>query len=113
MTAVRAGRLRHRVSLQERQVSVNAVTGDRTITWTPVAELWADVAPLSGREYIAAAATQTAVTTRITIRFRAGVHHLQRIVYDSAIYNIQAVLPDADSGREHLTLLCTEGSNDG
>ncbi|TKE23299.1 head-tail adaptor protein, partial [Klebsiella pneumoniae] len=29
------------------------------------------------------------------------------------IYNIEGVLPDPRSGREYLTLPCSEGDNDG
>jgi hypothetical protein len=32
-----------------------------------------------------------------------------RIVYRGKYFNILAVLPDAESGREHLTLMTSEG----
>ena len=36
-----------------------------------------------------------------------------RVVHGSKVYNIAGVLPDAGSGREYLTLACSEGVNDG
>lgn len=46
---------------------------------------------------------------RITIRYRDDVTTANRIVYRGKYYRILAVLPDADSGREHLTLMVSEG----
>uniref|UniRef100_UPI001F4AE784 phage head closure protein n=1 Tax=Klebsiella pneumoniae TaxID=573 RepID=UPI001F4AE784 len=48
----------------------NPTTGAVINTWRDVATLWAEVAPLSAREFIAAQASQGEVTTRITIRYR-------------------------------------------
>lgn len=110
---MRAGKLRHRVKLQAFTTTVDPDTGYRDKAWTDVATLWAEVAPLSGREFLAAAATQSKVTARITIRHRAGVTNNHRILHGSTIYNIEAVLPDANSGKEHLTLMCSTGVNDG
>ena len=110
---MRAGKLRHRIQLQEFTTTVDPDTGYRDKAWADVAALWAEFAPLSGREFIAAAATQSAVTARITIRHRAGVTNNHRILHGGAVYNIEVVLPDAESGKEHLTLMCSTGVNDG
>ena len=111
---MKAGALRHRVTLQDFGEVVDPATGYRTKIWRAVAsDIPAEVAPLSGREYLAAAATQSAVTARITMRWRPGVTAQQRIVHGDAIYDIESVLPDAKSGREHLTLMCSTGVNDG
>lgn len=110
---MRAGELRHRIKLQAFTTTVDPDTGYRDKAWVDVAELRAKVAPLSGREFLAAAATQSAVTARITIRHRAGVTNNHRILHGETIYNIESVLPDANSGKEHLTLMCSTGVNDG
>lgn len=110
---MRAGKLRHRVKLQAFTTTVDPDTGYRDKAWADVATLWAVVAPLSGREFLAAAATQSKVTARITIRHRAGVTNNHRILHGATVYNIEAVLPDANSGKEHLTLMCSTGVNDG
>lgn len=107
-----AGKLRHRVSLQSQLQTQNPVTGDIAITWVEVAEIWASVEPLSAREFIAAQAVQSNVTTRITIRKRE-VDATMRIVYGSTVYNIHGVLSDPMSGNEYLTLPCSQGVNDG
>lgn len=43
------------------------------------------------------------------IRYRDDVDASMRAVYRGKYYNILAVLPDAESGREHLTLMTSEG----
>jgi SPP1 family predicted phage head-tail adaptor len=73
----------------------------------------AEIAPLSGREFIAAAATQSKVTARITIRHRPGIAPSMRVVHRDTTYNVEAVLPDARSGIRHMTLLCSYGVNPG
>jgi SPP1 family predicted phage head-tail adaptor len=110
---MQAGKLRHHVSLQKPVKTQNPSTGAVVNSWQETAKLWAEVAPLSAREFVAAQATQSEVTTRITIRFRSDVTPKHRIVYAGKIYNIEGVLADDKSGRDYLTLPCSEGVNDG
>lgn len=91
----------------------NPDTGDINKTWRDIAIVWAEVYPLSAREFIAAQASQGEITTRIMIRFRTGITRKHRIIFRGSIYNIEGVLPDPESGREYLTLPCSEGVNDG
>ena len=108
-----AAKLRHRVDLQTRTGTQNSTTGEMTYTWasTYAAEP-AEVVPLSGREFIAAGATQAGVDTRITIRWRSGIEPTMRVVFDGQNYNLHAVLPDP-TNRRWLTLMCSRGLNDG
>lgn len=111
---MRAGKLRRRVDIQRPHYEQDTVTGEMVKTWVDVwTRVPASVEPLSAREFVAAAAMQSAVTARIVIRYRAGVDSTMRIVERSKIYNIEGVLADTDSGLEHLTLPCSEGVSDG
>lgn len=110
---MQAGKLRHRVTIQEPVMVQNSETGAVNKTWLDVATVWAEVSPLSAREFIAAQASQGEITTRITIRYRSGITRQHRIIFRGDIYNIEGVLPDPKSGREYLTLPCSEGVNDG
>ncbi|MBK4414170.1 phage head closure protein [Enterobacter hormaechei] len=110
---MQAGKLRHRVTIQEPVMVQNPETGAVNKTWRDLATVWAEVSPLSAREFIAAQASQGEITTRITIRFRPGITRMNRILFRGEIYNIDGVLPDPKSGREYLTLPCSEGVNDG
>lgn len=108
-----SGRLRHKVSLQRYEETVDAATGARDKAWVEVAKVWAEIAPLSARDFIQSAALQSQVTTRITIRYRENVDASMRIAHRGKIYDIAGVLPDKDSGLEYLTLPCSEGANAG
>lgn len=110
---MQAGKLRHRIELQKPVSAQDPVSGEIVRSWEYVATLWAEVTPLSVREFIAAQASQSEISARIKIRRRTDVTARHRIVFRGQIYNIEGVLPDPESGLEYLTLPCSEGVNDG
>lgn len=107
-----AGKLRHRVSIEQQTTNVDS-DGISSTEWALVADVWAAIEPLSGNAFVSAQAAQSKVTGRITIRYRAGVVASMRVVHGSTNYNIEAVLPDKESGLEYLTLLVSTGVNAG
>ena len=100
---IRAGQLRHRVTLQ-RPAAVTSPYGQVTTTWADIAEVWADFNPLSVREFIGQGTTQSQVSARVVIRYREDVNAAWRLVHRGKTYNIAGVLADPDSGREYITL---------
>lgn len=113
MSRIKAGRLRHRIDIDRLVVTANA-DGIRTETWVEhYTGVPAAVEPLSAREFIAAQAVQSAVTKRVTIRFKPDIDASMRIRHGDAIYNIEGVLEDLDSGRSYLTMPVSSGVNDG
>lgn len=113
MSTFQAGRLRHRVSLQDNVEIIDPNTGARENKWVEVAKMWASIEPLSARDFIQSSALQSQITTRITIRYREGVIAKMRVVHRGRVYNITGVLADRDSGLEYMTLPCSEGTNAG
>lgn len=110
---IAAGRLRHRVQLQRQVRGQAPATGAQTVSWEPLADVWAEVAALSARELVAAKSVDSEVTMRVTIRHRDDVTDKCRVIHRGKILNIHGVLPDPVSGLEYLTLPCSEGVNDG
>jgi SPP1 family predicted phage head-tail adaptor len=118
-----AGRLRHVVDFEVREDEQDATTGGITTTWTAVFEdVRAAIEPLSVREAITAAKELSAVTARITVRFRPGMDAAHRIVHGvkccantvgEEIFNPQGFLRDRDSGIEYVTIPCSQGANEG
>jgi len=104
---VAAGKLRHRVTLQEQQTTKSPY-GETVTEYVPADEVWADVNPLSMREHIASQALQAPITHRITIRFRPDITAEWRIAFRGKVYGIHSILPDADSGLGHLTIEASE-----
>ena len=111
MPAVGSGDLRHRVELQRPVTTQDAATGAYITNWTTFASPWAKIAPMSAREFMQSAANQSEVRGYITIRYRGGVDASMRIVHRGMYYNIFGVIPDPDSGIEHITLPVSEGVN--
>lgn len=101
---LRAGRLRHRITIKTRVDTKDGTTGAVAVTWTEFATVMAEIVPLSAREFNQAAQMQSNLAARITIRYLGGVLPSMRIEHGSTVYNIEGVLPDPKSGREWLTL---------
>lgn len=116
---MRSGRLRHRLLLQ-RRVEAQQATGEVTWSWADVAEVWASVEPIAGREFFAAAQVQSDITTRIRIRYRPGLHEKMRAVYVSQpgspglvhVYDVMSVINWQERDRE-VHLMCTQKGAEG
>lgn len=109
-----AGTYRRRVDIQQ-QVETQDTTGSVTPTWKTI---WPDV-PCSitqfqgrGHETMAAQQVQADVEWKIAFRWRPAldasmrcVEYLDAARTQTALYNVEAVLPDPTNRRE-ITLLC-------
>lgn len=107
---LQAGTLKHKVQLQSPTTSRDSY-GGTTKTWTTVANTFADIAYISGKEYIVSSQLKAPVTARLTIRKRANVDATMRVLYGNTVFAIQSVLPDLELN-EYLTLLCNTGAID-
>lgn len=107
--ALAAGKLRHLVQIQRPYAYQDPETGELIRCWRLVAKVYAEIVPQSAREFMAAAAEQSEVRGRITIRRRDDVDATMRIVHRGLAYQILGVLADPVSGLEYLTLPVTEG----
>lgn len=103
-----AGRLRHRITIEQPVQAQDPVTGALATTWATVATVAASIEPLSVKDFIAAQAKQSQVSVRIVIRWRSGLSHAMRFVgTDGTIYKPAGFLVDPESGREYVTCPCT------
>lgn len=113
-----APRLRHRVDIYALVVDHSADNGAITEDWATIRTsdepdlIPAEIVPLSGREFIAAASVQAGVTHRITVRWRPDMKPSMRVVHEGEFFNIRAILPDPTL-RRHLSLMCEVGVNEG
>ena len=79
--------------------------GQPVNVWAPIATVWAAVEPLVGREYMAAGALQSQVTTRIRMRYRPGITSQDRVIHQGKTYGIESTIDVRSQGRE-LVLMC-------
>ena len=101
---MKAGQLDQRVTV-ERFTSTEDELGQPIESWAPLFSCWAAVEPLTGREYIAAQALQSEVTTRIRMRFRPWMTAQDRVIHGGKTYNIVSLV-DVRSGHRELVLMC-------
>lgn len=105
---MRAGKLRHRVAIEQKLAIRNPVTGGYEEEWLPVARVWAEISPLSAHDFIASRSEQSVITARICMRWRSDITPSMRIVHESRcgrrVFDIEGILPDRDSGQDYLTL---------
>ena len=105
---MRAGKLRHRVEIQEAADTSDSHGGGRVGTWNTIAIRWGSVEPLQGRELFEARQVEARVTTRVKMRHYSGLTPKHRLSFDSDNYNITAVL-NPDSRNVEVEVLCEKG----
>lgn len=105
---MKAGLLRHRVTLQKNAPAVNEF-GERSDNWTAFAVMWAAVEPLAGNErWLQQVSGEIAeATTRIRLRYQYGITTAMRATHRGNIYDIEAVVNRWTQDRE-IWLLCKE-----
>jgi len=99
-----AGKLRHEVTIQQRNDSVNSI-GESVASWATYALTYADVVNLSGNELVQAQQVNSFINSRVRVRFDSGIRADMRILYKSRHYNIIFV-NDIDERDEEMILLC-------
>ncbi len=102
---MRAGELRQRIIIQANRPTRDAFNAE-VAAWSTFATAWARVETLSGHESITQQAAAALVTHRVTIRHRTGIVPSMRVVFDSRVFEIVAVLED-NKNRE-TRLMCVE-----
>lgn len=102
---MRAGQLDQRVTVERQQGGFDELGQPLPDTWAPVFTAWAEVSPLVGREYLAAAALVSEVTAKIRLRYRPGVTSADRVIHGTTTYGVTSVA-DVRSGGRELVLMC-------
>lgn len=115
---MRAGRYRHRITIQSR-VETRSPAGAVLVAWadafpaaTALGGIPAEVLTGPGRELRAAGAPEGETAARINFRRLPGVDETMRVLWDGFVFNIRSVEFDATARRE-TRLICTAGVNDG
>lgn len=75
--------------------------------WLEFALVWAQIEPISGREYFLNREQQTEVTVRIRMLFMPGITNKMRVVYRDTLYQIVSVIDPLEQ-REELELICSD-----
>lgn len=105
---VRAGKLRERVTIQQRTLTSDGMGGESE-SWSTLATVWASVTPRTGnREALVVAENQ--IQSRsvydLHIRYRADVAVTMRVVWRGNTLEIENVV-DTDQRTRQLMLTCS------
>lgn len=108
-----AQRLRHRITIQQKQEEFTTYGEGVGYVWTTyAADVPAEVLTGPGREFQAADAKQSETTARIALRWFPGLLPDMRILWDGRVFDIQSMETDATARRE-WRLRCVDGVKDG
>lgn len=112
------GRLDKRVTIQRRTATQDSY-GQELDSWTTIAQVWAQVKPLGGKERMrnAAMVVESILTHTVTVRYSDTLMppleaDAWRILYGSRIFNI-STSRDVEEDRRFIEFDCTEGSVNG
>jgi len=103
---INPGDMRERISLMAPAIAEDAL-GQKTETYAAAAVIWAQVQPLRGREYQAAAAAQNEPGVRFRIHWRADVLTTWRVRWRGKDYRIVSDPIDVNGARRVLELMAT------
>lgn len=98
---------RHLIELWDLETTVENEIGEDVQVPTLHSQLWADVKPLRGKEFIEAQKTASELQYRITTRYRKGIDPSMEVRWDGRRLNINAVI-DVSGREESMELMCTE-----
>ncbi len=102
---MRAGRLRHRLSLQS-PTFTNTSVGTVVTTWPTAATIWGSIEPLRGREFYDSALINSDVTSRIVIRYTSDIEPNYRIVFGTRTFLIDSIIDVEERNIEmHLMVI--------
>ena len=103
---MKAGQLRHRITIQTRTESTDAI-GGYTETWATYYECWAAVWPIKSAEQLDAMKLENQITHRIRIRYRSGITTKHRVLFGERTFQIVSKM-NPDERNIMLDLMSTE-----
>lgn len=106
---MRAGKLRHRVSVQENTPTTDG-QGGNTYVWANVStfdNVAAEIVPASESEEQAGGKVKATVAHEVSMRYKAGITTAMRVLFRGRILAIKGVQNVAERGRE-MVLRCVE-----
>lgn len=109
---MKAGTLRHRVTIQQRTDTQNDA-GEAVTSWSDWQNWWACIRSMTGREFMQSQQPQAVNTAAIDIRYCRGLTVRHRIKYTdntaatTRIFDINSI-QDADERKAMQTLFCSE-----
>ena len=103
---MRIGNLRHQISIEQATESFDG-NGELISTWTTFATVWAEITPLTGREYWSARQINAETTGKIRTRYISGLTPKMRVKFGTRIFNITG-LSNIEERNEEIVIYYSE-----
>ena len=101
------GKMRYRVKLQSPTNTTDAGGGISQV-WALVANMWADIKPVTGTESFRQGQVQESTTHEVIIRYRSDIYTKYRILFGTRAFNIKHI-KNVEERNRYLILTCVEG----
>ena len=108
---VRAGQLRHRVTIEKYQEGGRDDDGfELPSGWSEHSKLWAKITPLSSKDLISAQGEQSEVIARMMVRYNTEIDTTMRVIWKGRTYAIDSEgLDDNEDGMTYTTFNLRSG----
>jgi len=103
---MRAGRLKHRVTIQQSALAAADTYGDQAETWSDVTTVWAEVRTLDAVESWKAKQSQPEATVQVVMRYTADMNSAARLLFGTRYLYPLSVVENID--KTELRILCKE-----
>lgn len=106
--AIAAGKLRHRITLEQLTQSADPQSNEPIETWTQRETVWASIEPISANERYASMQIQGEVTHTVVIRAISGLTGQWRVRHEGRVFHLVEPPIDVDERGKKMILLCKE-----
>lgn len=107
MRTKQARDLEHLISIEKKEHIKDAIGGESDDEWIEFSKAYAQIKPISGKEFMAGNSHQNSVSHRVIIRFIPGIKAEMRVLHDGRYFNIVAPR-DFYEKKQWLELMCEE-----
>lgn len=103
---MKIGKLKHRITFQEKVASVDSDGFVNEDVWNDVATVWSQIKTLKGKEYYQAAAIQNESNKHFIIRYNPNIQSDMRINFKNTYYEIHSITND-DELNQSMTIVAS------
>lgn len=101
------GMLNKRIIIQRKTLTPDSL-GGFTEVWSQIANPWAHIKPMSGRELIHADKIDATAVSRFIIRYNPNLLESDRVLYRGTYYNIRSLI-NVDEKDEYTEVTAERG----
>ena len=105
---IQAGKLRHSIVIQKNTPSTDSF-GEQDPSWSTFATVFADIKPLTSREFWDAKQVNAENTLKFIIRYLSGLDSKMRISWDSRLFNIESII-NVNERKKKIVILAVENA---